>query len=137
MIYLWLLLIPYQTIAYAIHGGELAKGTDRQVRNILCAWPFGLVEYLFVHHDIKPMFSHAEYALALVAFASAFVGTNMSFDNYPLWLKGLVTYSPLGAGLLPLAYYIGNKSPLKAVASEYLSGTFYGTALALTAMVYA
>ncbi len=118
MNYLWLLLIPYCTLAFGIHGGAFISGVNRQVRNVLCAIPFALVAYCTWN-----------YPEAIVAFALVFCGANMGFDNHPLWLKGLITLPPFGAGLLPLAYWIGDKTKWKNVASEYLSGFLYGVTL--------
>lgn len=117
---LWLLLIPYTTLAYGIHGGELIQNINRQVRNLICAIPFGLVGYyIFGAYGGVP------------ALVLSFIGTNMGFDNHPLWLKGLVTFPPLGAGLLPASYADKN---LTAATCEYISGFLYGTALAVLAI---
>jgi len=124
---IWLLLIPYCAAAYAIHGGELATGINRQVRNVLCAIPFAAVAYMAAHGMVSTNI-YIDSGCAFTAFWLAFAGTNMGFDNHPLWLKGLITFPPLGAALLPLAY--ANKS-WTASTCEYLSGALYGTALFL------
>jgi len=117
----WILLVPYCAAAFGIHGGELVTGVNRQLRNLICALPFGLVSWF--------VFSHLPLELrsSLVLFfgAAAYLGANMGFDNHPLWLKGLVTFPPLGAILLPLAYSMETT----ASNQEYLSGFFYGVAL--------
>lgn len=119
-----LLLIPYCTLAYGIHGGELVTGLNRQFRNLLCAVPFGAVPYTVLS-------THYDFPVALALFASAFIGTNEGFDNHPLWLKGLINFPPLGIILLPLAYRLASKP----ARQEYLSGFLYG--LALTGISYA
>jgi hypothetical protein len=58
------------------------------------------------------------------------VGVNMGFNRFSLWEKGIVTFFPFGAALLPLAYLIGYKTRWKNVFAEYFSGTLYGAALA-------
>lgn len=131
MIYLWLLLIPYLSIAYGIHGGEFIQNVPRIVRNVLCAWPFALVAFLISGH-YTPLFIE-QYSTASLFFVAAYFGANMGFDNHPLWLKGLINFFPVGALLLPLAY-VGSAV---AAVKEYRSGAYYGVALALTAMVYA
>jgi len=134
MNFLWLLLIPYTGLAYGIHGGEFVTGINRQVRNFLCAWPFALVAFLVAAHYAPVLQSGLISAFFGVA---AFIGTDIGFDNWSLWLKGLITFPPLGAGLLPLAYWIGYRAPSTNVLAEYLSGLFYGAALAVIAMVLA
>ena len=116
---LWLLLIPYTGLAFGIHGGEFISGINRQARNALCAIPFGLVAYVTF-----------DYPEAVLAFAFAYGGASLGFDNWPLWLKGLITLPPFGAALLPLAYYIGDRTRWKNVFSEYFSGALYGITLA-------
>lgn len=56
----------------------------------------------------------------------------MGFDNpkHPLWLKGLITLFPIGAILLPLAYFLGGKTKNPPFYSEFISGAFYGLILA-------
>ncbi len=114
----WFLLIPFCTLAFGIHGGEFIQGINRQARNALCAAPFGLVAFFLW-----------DYPEALIAFILAYIGANMGFDRHPLWFKGFITMPPIGAALLPLAYWIGYKTKWTNVAAEYLSGTFYGIAL--------
>lgn len=121
---IWLLLIPYMALVFGLHGGELITGLNRQFRNLICALPFGVVAYLMAS-------THYDYPIALISFLCAYFGTNMGFDSWPLWLKGLITFPPLGAALLPLSYWLGNKTKWTNVASEYLSGALYGTALFL------
>ena len=125
---LWLLLIPYTGLAFGLHGGEFISGINRQARNALCAIPFGLVAYITF-----------DYPEAVLAFAFAYIGANLGFDWFPasgwkyyggLAVKGLITLPPFGAALLPLAYYIGDRTRWKNVFSEYFSGTLYGITLA-------
>lgn len=132
---LWLLLIPYLSEAYGIHGGEAAIGTPRIIRNLLCAWPFALVAFLIAGHCTPHLVEQS--SISALFFVAAYLGTSMGFDNHPLWFKGLVTLFPVGAALLPLAYWIGYRTPSKNVLAEYLSGLFYGAALAIAAMVFA
>jgi peptidoglycan/LPS O-acetylase OafA/YrhL len=129
MTYLWLLLIPYTTAAFGIHGGEGITGVNRQVRNLICALPFALVAFVTVEALLPYPYAHL---LVVVAFVLAYVGANMGFDEWPLWFKGFVTLPPLGAALLPLAYAINTK--WKNVFQEYFSGTLYGAALAAIAI---
>lgn len=124
MNYLWTLLIPYCTFAFGIHGGEGITGINRQVRNAICAFPFALVSYFTW-----------DYPEAVGAFALAYIGVNMGFDRFPLWVKGAVTLFPFGALLLPLAYWIGYKTRWTNVLAEYLSGTFYGVALCIILLI--
>lgn len=148
MTYLWLLLIPYTGLAYGIHGGEFVTGINRQVRNLLCAAPFALVAWIVANSlPTGSLPAHFEFAFAFVFFALAYEGVNMGFASATLpgaqptalhlaW-KGFVNLMPLGAVLLPLAYWIGYRTTSKNVLAEYLSGVFYGAALAAIAMVYA
>jgi hypothetical protein len=125
MNYWSLLLIPYCTLAYGIHGGELLSSINRQVRNLICAVPFAVISWLSMH----------SVSLSLLAFLLSYLGTNLGFDWFPttgwkyyggLTIKGLIT-CPLGGFItLPLAYYIGYRTKYKNVLAEYLSGTFYG-----------
>lgn len=117
-------LIVYCTLAFGIHGGQFITGINRQVRNLICAAPFAVIAYLAW-----------DYQWAAAFFTLAFLGANVGFDNHPLWLKGMITLFPFGAVLLPLAYWIGDKTPWKNVTSEYLSGAFYGLALCLLSLV--
>ena len=128
MNYYWLLLIPYCTAAYAIHGGELITGVNRQVRNVLCAAPFGLVAW-FVSSN------HYDYPIGLVAFGLAYWGANMGFDNHRLWVKGMINLFPVGAVLLPFAYWLGSKTKNPPYWAEFISGAFYG--IVLVGVVYA
>ena len=118
-----LLLIVYCTAAFGIHGGELVTGINRQVRNLLCAIPFGLVMWHIGHHPF----------IGILYFAMAYVGVNMGFDRWPLGIKGLVTFPPLGAAILPFAYSI--KTRWTNIFSEYFSGFLYGVALCVIAWV--
>lgn len=128
---LWLLLIPYLSEAYGIHGGEAAIGTPRIIRNLLCAWPFALVAFLIAGH-YTPHLSE-QVSIAALFGVNAFFGANMGFDNHPLWLKGLLNFFPVGAILLPLAY----AGSAVAAVKEYRSGAYYGVALSIVAMVFA
>lgn len=119
-----LLYIPTLSLAFGIHGGELITGINRQARNIFCAFPFAIFAYFTW-----------DYPEAIAAFTMAYIGANMGFDNHPLWLKGLITMFPFGAALLPLAYWIGNKTPWKNVTSEYLSGFLYGLTLTILSLI--
>lgn len=129
MIALWVLLIPYTTVAFAVHGGEIVQNVNRQLRNLICALPFGLVAAF--------CFSLASgsvcAALSALFFTCAFIGSNMGFDNHRLWVKGFITFPPLGALLLPIAY-AGDQT---ASASEAESGVLYGTVLAAIAIAKA
>lgn len=114
----------YTTAAFGIHGGEGITGINRQVRNTLCALPFGVVAWQMYHVDL----------FAIMAFALAYCGVSLGFDGTSksrLVLKGFITMPPFGAALLPLAYWIGYNTRWKNVLAEYLSGTFYGIALCL------
>lgn len=114
----WLLLIPYCTAVYGIHGGEGITGINRQVRNILCAAPFALA--------LNGLFPLS----AEIAFVLSYLGTNMGFTTHPLWFKGYTTFPPLGAALLPFAYWVGSKTKGNPAAfSEYFSGFLYGVTL--------
>lgn len=124
MLYAAIIYIPFCTLAFGIHGGQGITGINRQVRNLLCAIPFAVFAY-----------SVSGIPLAIAAFILAYIGVSMGFTKYPLWLKGLVTCLPFGAVLLPLAYYIGDRTPWKNVTSEYLSGTFYGLTLCLLSFI--
>lgn len=118
---LWLLLIPYTTLAYGIHGGELIQNINRQVRNLICALPFTVVGwYLFGPYG------------AAAGLLCGYFGSNLGFDNHPLWLKGFINLPPFGALLLPAAYADKN---LPAATCEYISGFLYGTALAVIAIL--
>ena len=118
---LWMLLIPYCTLAFGIHGGELIQNVNRQLRNLLCAIPFGIVcGYVFGWHA------------GAVYFALAYGGTSLGF-NEPvqagsLWMagKGFITCPFGGFITLPLSYAVTKNN----VISEYLSGTLYGLILA-------
>lgn len=121
---LMILSVIYCSLAFGIHGGQFITGINRQARNVLCAAPFAVFSYLAW-----------DYQFAALFFTLAFLGANMGFDHHPLWLKGFITLPPFGAALLPLAYYIGDKTPLKNVVSEYLSGSFYGLTLCLLSLV--
>lgn len=123
---LWLLLLPYTTLAFAIHGGEIVQNVNRQLRNALCALPFGIVAwYIFS--------THYDFPAGLFFFACAYIGSNMGFDSWLLDFKGFITFPPFGAWLLPLAYH----NHLPAAKQEALSGLFYGTALAVIAILKA
>lgn len=124
MNYLWLLLIPYCTLTFGIHGGEGVSGIDRQVRNLICALPFALVGWL----------SSLGWEYGLGLFILSYIGVNMGFDKWPLWFKGLITFPPLGAVILPIAYSINTK--WKNVFQEYFSGTLFGVALYLVRLLY-
>ena len=120
----YILLISYCTAAFGLHGGEGITGINRQVRNTLCALPFGFVAFMVWHIWLMAFFS----------FALAYGGVSLGFDGTSkarLVLKGLITLPPFGAVLLPLAYWIGYSTRWTNVLAEYLSGTFYGIALAL------
>lgn len=132
---LWLLLIPYTSLAYGIHGGEALTGTPRIIRNILCALPFGLVAYAFAVSFPHGLFHTRldDCLCVFAAFLSAYLGANMGFDNHPLWLKGLINFFPFGAALLPIAY--ANKN-MTAAQCEYLSGALYGICLAALAISF-
>ena len=130
---LWLLLIPYCTLAFGIHGGEFITGINRQVRNLICAIPFGLV-------CCTLPFSYS-YALAFVSFSIAYLGSNLGFDWFPstgwkyyfgLAIKGFITCPFGGFITLPIAYWIGYKTKYTNVLAEYLSGTLYGGVLCAT-----
>ena len=117
-------LIAYTTAAFGIHGGEGITGINRQVRNTLCALPFAFTAFMVWHLPL----------MALFAFALAYGGVSLGFDGTSrlrLVLKGLITMPPFGAVLLPMAYWIGYSTRWTNVLAEYLSGTFYGIALAL------
>ena len=116
---LYVALVIYCTVVFGIHGGEGISGINRQARNALCALPFGLVAYFTF-----------DYPQAVVAFALAYAGVSMGFNRFTLWEKGAVTLFPIGALLLPAAYWIGYKTKYTNVLAEYLSGTFYGIFLA-------
>ena len=152
MEYLWFLLIPYCAAAYALHGGQIATGVNRQVRNLICALPFGLVGFLTFG-----------WPIALVLFIMAFIGSNIGHDNFwemgtepnsptnnwlaniieklgvkrdsTLWcvlgmgVKGFIT-DPFGGFItLPLAYYIGTRMKFNTSMAEWLTGIFYGMRL--------
>lgn len=125
MILLYLALIVYCTIVYGIHGGEMDPNTNRQLRNLLCALPFGIV--------CAAVFG---IPLGLVFFGLAYGGTSLGFDAltgyWGLAIKGFITYPLGGFATLPLTYFIGNRSPEKNVLSEYASGAAYGLLLVLT-----
>ncbi len=126
MNYLWLLLIPYCTLAFGIHGGEFVQNINRQIRNLICAIPFALVGWL----------SSLGWECGLGLFILSYIGVNMGFDKWPLWFKGLITFPPLGAAILPIAYSINIKSAKgKNVFQEYFSGTLFGVSLCIIAMI--
>lgn len=121
-----LLLIVYTTLAFGIHGGQFVTGITHQIRNAICALPFGLVAYY-----IMP--TTCDYPFAVLFFMCAYVGSGMGFDRWPLDWKGFVTFPPFGAILLPFAYSIDTK--YKNVFQEYFSGFLYGVSLAAIALV--
>lgn len=121
-----LLLVVYTTLAFGIHGGQFITGINRQVRNVLCAIPFGLVAYLVTS-------THYDMPVAAFFFVCAYVGSNMGFNDWPLGFKGFVTLPPIGTVLLPFAYSIDTR--WKNVFSEYFSGFLYGAFLALVTLV--
>jgi hypothetical protein len=107
------------------------SGVNRQLRNLLCALPFGLIGYL----SFSPPLA---YLSALVAFALSYGGTSLGFDWFPasgwryyggLAIKGLITCPLGGVVSLPFAYWVGGKTVSKNVFSEYFSGTLYGAIL--------
>lgn len=127
------LIITYCTLAFGIHGGEGITGINRQVRNLLCAVPFGLVLLL----ALGP-------AAGGVSFVLGYVGANVGFKDLPngkpnyCWLpvKGLITFPAGGFLALPLAYRIGYATRWTNVLAEYLSGTLYGILLCATLLVH-
>lgn len=120
----WLLLIPYTTLAYGIHGGEFVQNINRQVRNLLCALPFMVVGgYLFGPYG------------ASIGFLCGFAGSNLGFDNHRLWVKGFLNLPPFGALLLPFAYQVGKRFYNPPVFSEYFSGFLYGITLFLAVLI--
>lgn len=130
---IWILLIPYCTIAYGIHGGEMYTGVNRQLRNLACALPFGVIGPL----SFSPPLA---YLSALVAFSLSYGGTSLGFDWFPssgwkyyggLAIKGLITCPLGGVVSLPFAYCVGGKTVSKNVFSEYFSGFLYGLILFL------
>ncbi len=117
---IYLTIIIFSTFAFGLHGGEGITGINRQVRNTLCALPFGFVAFMVWHIWLMAFFS----------FALAYGGVSLGFDGTSkarLVLKGLITLPPFGAVLLPLAYAVTRT----AAQAEYLSGILYGIALAL------
>ena len=158
MEYLWFLLIPYCAAAYALHGGQIASGLNRQMRNLICAAPFGLVGVLAFG-----------WPIGIVLLILAFVGTNIGHNNFwemgtesndpvnnwlanvvaalgiernsMLWcitgmtIKGLITF-PLGGFItLPLSYYIGDRTKFNTSMSEWLTGISYGMILSAIAVI--
>ncbi len=119
-----IILVVYCTLAFGIHGGQFITGINRQLRNVMCALPFGIVAY-GVSSTLY------DFPLAAVFFTLAYIGTSMGFTKYPLWFKGLVTLPLGGFFSLPLAYWIGDRTKYTNVVSEYLSGTFYGVILSI------
>ncbi len=117
----YIALIVYCTLVYGLHGGEGITGINRQVRNLLCAIPFGVVMGLC-----------SGFPACLMFFAMAFLGVNLGFDFWPLWFKGFVNYPFGGFIALPLVYWLAYKTRWTNVLAEYASGTVYGLLLVLT-----
>jgi len=132
MQWLWLLLIPYCTLAFGVHGGELFQNINRQVRNLICAAPFAVTSF-YLSMGLWSFFP----------FLLSYLGSNLGFDWFPttgwkyyagLAVKGFVT-CPLGGFItLPFAYFIGNKTRWTNVFAEYFSGTLYGVILLCVAL---
>ena len=113
-------LIAYTAAVFGIHGGELIQNVNRQIRNLLCAIPFGIVCALcFGYH------------IGLTCFCMAYGGVSLGFDAWPLWFKGTITCPFGGFITLPLSYAVTKNN----VISEYLSGALYG--LILAGLLYA
>lgn len=127
------IIIAYCTLAFGIHGGEGITGVNRQVRNLLCAIPFGIVMF----------FSFGTIAAA-VSFLLGYIGSNVGFKDLPggvpnyKWLpvKGLITFPAGGFITMPLAYKIGYATKWKNVFAEYFSGTLYGALLCIALLVH-
>jgi hypothetical protein len=151
------LLIPYTTLAYVIHAGDILPGTNKQLRLALCAIPFGLASYLA-----------GDISIALIASVMAYIGTNIGPENFWLMgngtpefrsnivtrivealklkfptlpyciagmaIKGFVTNPLFGWFLCPLAYYISSRAPKVSFdLGSLILGVFYGVALYLVA----
>ena len=134
-----ILLVVWTTLAFGLHGGELATGINRQVRNLLCAIPFGLTTYFCSSQ-------HWGFPLAVAAFMLAYGGVSLGFAadqsnplklNYPrLVLKGLIT-CPVGGGIaLPLVYFLSYKTRYTNILAEYGSGAAFGLILLLMGLIY-
>ncbi len=126
---IWLLLIPYCTLAFGIHGGEMYSGINRQLRNLACAIPFAIVAYFTW-----------DFPEAVVAFALAYGGVSLGFAgqvNIPrLILKGGLTCPIGGFIMLPLVYVLSYKTKYTNILAEYGTGTVYGTLLFFIHLIF-
>lgn len=147
-----LLLIPYTAAAYALHGGQIATGVPRWVRNAACALPFAYVGFMV-----------QGWELSMVMAALAFVGSTLPHEDFWLmgtgvseprdnWItkivrglgftfgtikydvvgmaiKGFVNFPPTGWLMLPASYYLGDRTKFNTSTSEWYSGILYGVAL--------
>lgn len=130
-ILIYIALIVYCTIAFGIHGGEMLTGTNRQLRNMICAAPFGVV-----------CFAAFGWLVGLTCLGLAYGGVSLTFDSATLprsqpttlWLiaKGMITCPFGGIVTLPIVYWLSYKTRWTNVLAEYASGAAYGLLLVLT-----
>lgn len=141
------MLSLYLALASRFHGGGFFS-SPRIFRSVMFSVPFSIIGnhwvslFSFTLAYIGVNIGHENFWLmgtgaptptkswlSSLLIKGGFKYGTLGFEIIGMSIKGLITCPIGGFVVLPLAYYIGQRTRWHSVAAEYLSGFFYGLIL--------